>query len=224
MKNNMSIVNFDTDFSLFELETHGFSSILDFFVGQTGKKQIIVHAGATLLYTPIMVDSNVDLEIVLDGEWATVICSGLWISQSDSVKSQILVSFKASQTTADVQLLWLPGTAECRLEWDLDIAEWIELVTSSLYQHQLVRGSAPVHMFALPKLHVRSHQVKAWHGASIHQLDPKYLFYLMAKWLDLESAQHLVIRGHIDHLLERSQLSDDEKNLVLEKILPFVNA
>lgn len=218
----MAIIQLAPTFDLIEIPAHSFSSVLDFFVHQEGKKQIIVHAGATFLYAPIMVDSNVDLEIVLDGEWATVICSGLWISQSDSMKSHILVSFKASQTTADVQLLWLPGIAECRLEWDLDIAEWIELVTSSLYQHQLVRGSSPVHMFALPKLHVRSHQVKAWHGASIHQLDPKYLFYLMAKGLDLVSAQHLVIHGHIDYLLDRTQLSDDEKKTIVDRLQQYL--
>jgi hypothetical protein len=175
------------------------------------------------MYLPILVESSVDFEIILDGVGATVICSGFWVSQNDSVKSKILVSFKASKTTADVQLLWLPGVTECRLEGDLDIAEWIEWVTSSLYQHQLVRGAWTVHMVALPKLHVRSHQVKAWHGASIHQLDPKYLFYLMAKWLNLEAAQHLVIRGQIEHLIDRTHLSDEEKTLVLENLSPFLH-
>ena len=45
----------------------------------------------------------------------------------------------------------------------------------------------------------------------------------MAKGLDLASAQHLVIRGHIDYLLDRAQLSEDEKTQVLQKIVPFVN-
>ncbi len=220
----MALIIFDSDFSLLEIPAHTVSSVGNFFVGQTGKKQIIVHEGATLMYLPILVESSVDFEIILDGVGATVICSGFWVSQNDSVKSQCLVRFLASKTTADVQLLWLPGTAECRLEWDLDIAESIEWVTSSLYQHQLVRGDGAVHMVALPKLHVRSHQVKAWHGASIHQLDPKYLFYLMAKWLDLEAAQHLVIRGQIEHLIDRTQLTEDEKTLVFEKLSPFIGA
>ena len=73
----MAIIQFDPTFDLTEISAHQFSSVLDFFVHKTGKKQIIVHAGATLLYTPIMVDSSVDLEIILDGEGATVICSGL---------------------------------------------------------------------------------------------------------------------------------------------------
>lgn len=220
----MAILNFTPSFDVLEIWAHSTSSVLDFFVKQTGKKQIIIHEGATLMYLPILVESSADLEIILDGVGAKVICSGFWVSQNDIVKSQTLVRFTASKTTADVQLLWLPGTAECRLEGDLDIAESIEWVTSSLYQHQLVRGAWTVHMFALPKLHVRSHQVKAWHGASIHQLDPKYLFYLMAKWLDLEAAQHLVIRGHIEHLIDRTQLTEDEKTLVLEKLSPFVGA
>jgi len=220
----MAIVDFTPSFASLEISAHSTSSIVDFFVGQIGKKQIIVHEGATLMYLPILVASSVDFEIVLDGVGAKVICSSFWVSQNDSVKSKTLVRFLASKTTADVQLLWLPGTAECRLEWDLDIAESIEWVTSSLYQHQLVRGAWTVHMVALPKLHVRSHQVKAWHGASIHQLDPKYLFYLMAKWLDLEAAQHLVIRGQIEHLIDRTQLSEDEKVLLFEKISPFINS
>ncbi len=220
----MAILNFIPSFDVLEIWAHSTSSVVDFFVNQTGKKQIIVHEGATLMYLPILVESSVDLELILDGVGAKVICSGFWVSQNDSVKSKILVKFTASKTTADVQLLWLPGTAECRLEWDLDIAESIEWVTSSLYQHQLVRGAWTVHMVALPKLHVRSHQVKAWHGASIHQLDPKYLFYLMAKWLDLEAAQHLVIRGQIEHLIDRTQLSDEEKTLVLDKLSPFIGS
>lgn len=73
----MSLIHFDPDFVVCELAAHSFSSMLDFFVGKKGKKQIIVREGGTLLYAPIMVDSSVDLEIVLDGEGATVICSGL---------------------------------------------------------------------------------------------------------------------------------------------------
>ena len=72
----MALIIFDSDFSLLEIPAHTVSSVGNFFVGQTGKKQIIVHEGATLMYLPILVESSVDFEIILDGVGATVICSG----------------------------------------------------------------------------------------------------------------------------------------------------
>lgn len=110
----------------------------------------------------------------------------------------------------------------CSLEGNLDIAKNISGVSAYLHQHQLVTKAESVRTFAFPKLTVNSHQVKAGHGASIHQLDPKYLFYLMAKGLNMEQAQQLVIRGHVEHMLDRAQLSEDEKAKVLGQILPLV--
>ena len=46
----------------------------------------------------------------------------------------------------------------------------------------------------------------------------------MAKGLDLKRAQHLVIHGHIEHMLDRAHLDDEQKSLVLEKLLPFIGA
>gem|GEM_PF-5392313 len=72
----MAILNFTPSFDVLEIVAHSTFSILDFFAKQTGKKQIIVHEGATLMYLPILVESSVDLEIILDGVGVKVICSG----------------------------------------------------------------------------------------------------------------------------------------------------
>ena len=72
----MAILNFTPSFDVLEIVAHSTFSLVDFFVGQTGKKQIIVHERATLMYLPILVESSVDLEIILDGIGAKVICSG----------------------------------------------------------------------------------------------------------------------------------------------------
>ena len=197
--------------------------IVDFFVQQKGKKQIILHQSASLLYVPILIESELDFDVILDGENATLTYSGIALSTEIPSASQTVAHLQSDKTHADIQLLWLPGRASCRLTGELDIAKDISWVTAYLHQHQLIREDSPIQTLAFPKLHVNSYQVKAWHWASIHQLDPKYLFYLMAKWLDLKRAQHLVIHGHIEHMLDRAHLDDGQKTLVLEKLLPYID-
>ena len=220
----MAILDFTPTLEQLTIWAQESQIVVDFFVQQKGKKQIVLHQSASLLYVPILIESEIDFDVILDGEDASLSYSGIALSSETASSSQCVAHLQSNGTHADIQLLGLPGRASCRLTGDLDIAKDISWVTAYLHQHQLIREDAPIQTLAFPKLHVNSYQVKAWHWASIHQLDPKYLFYLMAKWLDLKRAQHLVIHGHIEHMLDRAHLDDEQKALVLEKLLPFINA
>jgi hypothetical protein len=53
---------------------------------------------------------------------------------------------------------------------------------------------------ALPKLDIRSNDVQASHGAKIHTIDDKELFYMQARWLSLAASKKLYIQWYMQSL------------------------
>ncbi len=59
---------------------------------------------------------------------------------------------------------------------------------------------------ANPILLIDENDVTAGHAASIGQVDPEDMYYLMSRGLDQHTAERLVVRGFWDLLLLKSQL------------------
>ncbi len=55
----------------------------------------------------------------------------------------------------------------------------------------------------LPSLEIRADDVRCSHGATVGQVDDTMLFYLMSRGLDREQAEHLLVFGFFDEVLER---------------------
>jgi hypothetical protein len=75
------------------------------------------------LYVPILIESEVDFDVILDGEDASLSYSGIALSTEIPSASQSVAHLQSDRTHADIQLLGLPGRALCRLTGDLDIAK-----------------------------------------------------------------------------------------------------
>jgi Fe-S cluster assembly protein SufD len=63
--------------------------------------------------------------------------------------------------------------------------------------------SSRAHADAIPGLEIRANDVRCTHAAAIAQIDPEQVFYLRSRGLRQETAQHLVIEGFLEALVER---------------------
>jgi Fe-S cluster assembly protein SufD len=61
---------------------------------------------------------------------------------------------------------------------------------------------------AIPKLEIEANDVRCTHGATVGPIDEEQLFYLMARGLDRNSAQRMIVRGFFEPALERIPLEE----------------
>lgn len=61
---------------------------------------------------------------------------------------------------------------------------------------------------AIPKLEIKANDVRCTHGATVGPIDEEQLFYLMARGLDRQSAQRMIVRGFFEPALERIPLEE----------------
>jgi len=66
---------------------------------------------------------------------------------------------------------------------------------------------------SLPNLEIEADDVRCSHGATVGQLDPESLFYLMSRGLSREQAERLVVMGFLGEVLSRLPLGG-----VVEKV------
>lgn len=71
--------------------------------------------------------------------------------------------------------------------------------------------SPNVRIYAKPVLDVQNSQVSASHGARISKIDNKNLFYMMSRGLSREQATEIIIDWYINKILDKVDLSDDQK-------------
>jgi Fe-S cluster assembly protein SufD len=74
----------------------------------------------------------------------------------------------------------------------------------------------------IPGLEIEANDVRCTHGATVGQVDPGQLFYLMARGLTRPQAQQLIVRGFFEDVLERigSQPVRDRVTAAIESRLP----
>ena len=68
--------------------------------------------------------------------------------------------------------------------------------------HAMLLGN-DAHVDAIPGLEIDADDVVAGHGATVGQIDPEQLFYLMARGLPEEQARQTIIRGFFEDLFAR---------------------
>jgi len=72
---------------------------------------------------------------------------------------------------------------------------------------------------SLPNLEIEADDVKCSHGASVGELDPEHLFYLMSRGLPREQAERLVVMGFLGEVLSRLPLGG-----VVEKVTGIIES
>jgi Fe-S cluster assembly protein SufD len=72
---------------------------------------------------------------------------------------------------------------------------------------------------SLPNLEIEADDVKCSHGASVGELDPEHLFYLMSRGLPRAQAERLVVMGFLGEVLSRLPLGG-----VVEKVTGIIES
>ncbi|MDP9374086.1 MAG: Fe-S cluster assembly protein SufD [Chloroflexota bacterium] len=60
----------------------------------------------------------------------------------------------------------------------------------------------------MPKLEIGANDVRCTHGATIGQVEPEYLFYLMSRGLERAEAERLIVEGFLDEIVQRIPLEE----------------
>ena len=55
----------------------------------------------------------------------------------------------------------------------------------------------------IPNLEIGANDVRCTHGATISQIEPEYLFYLMSRGINQTEAEKLIVDGFFDEVIER---------------------
>lgn len=80
---------------------------------------------------------------------------------------------------------------------------------SSGHQHQeTLLLSDKARADAIPKLDVENNDVSASHGATVGQVDPEQVFYLLARGLPEPAAKRLIVEGFFEPLLKEIPVED----------------
>lgn len=93
---------------------------------------------------------------------------------------------------------------------------------SDAYQaNRNVLLSQHAHADSIPELEIEANDVRCTHGATVGPIDPEQLFYLMARGIDRVEAEHLIVQGFFEPLMEkvplesvRAELSDVIRNKI----------
>jgi len=137
-------------------------------------------------------------------------------------KQKVVVKGKLDQSKAKINL----HIITLGLGWDVQVDGWIwipkgvEEVEGYLLEENiflLPKGK----ISAVPRLDVRSNNVKASHWAKIHSLSPEHIFYLRAKGIDLLSAKILLVSGFVNLFFEGLD-DEDLKNKVMEDLKSYL--
>jgi Fe-S cluster assembly protein SufD len=72
---------------------------------------------------------------------------------------------------------------------------------------------------SMPKLEIGANDVRCTHGATMGQVEPEYLFYLMARGLARTDAERLIVEGFLDEIVQRIPLEEvrDRLNVAIQQ-------
>ncbi len=157
---------------------------------------------------------DMDIELIEPGAEVSLSALSLGFSESRS-EHRLHIHHRASHTKSTQKaraILW--GKAQCLFQGRVHIHENIEKV----HADQICRGLlfSPSAEYAVrPELEIESDDVKATHGASLGQLDPQQIFYLMSRGVTKTKAVEVLCRGFAAEILHEISVEDVRRQLVL---------
>ncbi|MCH6257742.1 Fe-S cluster assembly protein SufD [Puniceicoccaceae bacterium K14] len=73
---------------------------------------------------------------------------------------------------------------------------------------------------SLPGLEIEANDVKCSHGATTSQIEPEEIFYMLARGIDRDAANELIVNGFFEEVLERidvEELAENVRQLIRSK-------
>jgi len=66
-------------------------------------------------------------------------------------------------------------------------------------------------VLSMPKLDIATDEVKCAHGASVSPIDETQVYYLQTKGIDKQTAEHMIIDGFTNPVIEKTSYGDSER-------------
>jgi len=186
-----------------------------------------IHISESGEYDICFVLDDCDVDIKLDSEVEGVKVNLLCINTSKDDR-KVKVNLDAELTKNNVEyhvnilsIAW--NKADIDVQWGITIPVWVSAVWWFLMEKTLLL-SKDNKVNLLPKLDVRSSDVRASHGANIYSIDESELFYLMSKWISLDVWKKLYVQWYVRDMMSRL-VSLDEKwsEDVVSKVWEMIN-
>lgn len=173
----------------------------------TSRLQVEVERDATFRYTQNFKNeklSRTDFIINLNGENATADLGGFYqLDQEQHHDTALIINHNKSHTYSH-QLF--KGILDDQSRGVFNGMVFIHPDAQQVDASQLNKNlllSKKAHVDTRPQLQVHADDVKAAHGATIGQLDPDELFYLMARGIPQEKATTLLLAGYGQQVFEK---------------------
>jgi len=126
-----------------------------------------------------------------------------YAAQTKNVRLSLDAYTDRDGVAVDMTLLSLIGeNGYIDIQWGIHMPVGVKKTQGRLLEDNIMfHPSARIK--ALPKLDIRSNDVQASHGAKIHTIDEKELFYMQARWLSLAASKKLYIQWYMQSLFDR---------------------
>ncbi len=144
------------------------------------------------------------LETKLAGRGAHAAVTGAYASRAHQhVDFDTLQEHAAQDTTSDLAFRGILAERSSTVWRGMIKVDPGSQRTDAFQESRNLLLSKRAHADAIPGLEILADDVRCTHAAAIAQIDPEQLFYLRSHGLPEERAQHLVIEGFLQALLER---------------------
>lgn len=195
LENNLSNYTTDNGVSL---------DLVDKIYNSIWAKKIIIKDKSNVKYLLISHGSELDLDVICEGEDINVEIYCILISKSkDPIKGKIITKLQNSNIKLNKYILsFVWDEWQVSLDANIKIEEWVTNVEWHLLEENLILWEK-VKIKTLPMLDIHSNDVVASHGAKIDRLDKDKLFYMTSKGIDLAQSQELIVSGYINNILEK---------------------
>ncbi|HMT01041.1 MAG TPA: SufD family Fe-S cluster assembly protein [Candidatus Absconditabacterales bacterium] len=207
------------------LENQKQNQILEELHDFSTEKKISIPSASSLSYLIILDSSSADIEIIHSESHTNSSIYAIVFSEPEKKSKLSLQStIKASHCTSTIHIISV-GTnhSDLDIKAGITIEKDIEKGEGHLTEDNLILGKK-VKIKSLPLLDIQSNDVKASHGAKIHQFDPSKIFYMTSKGLSKKQAEKLLLEGIITNAFENFSPENNEtlsnlKDKILAQLL-----
>lgn len=151
--------------------------------------------------------TKVDLEMHLDGPGSEGRFSGCYFgSETQHFDFHTFQNHRAGNSTSDLLFKGaLRGRARTVYQGLIKVHR--DAQHSDAYQaNRNLLLSPKARADSIPSLEIEANDVRCTHGATVSQVDEEQLFYLMARGLTQREAEHMIVLGFFEPVLERIPL------------------
>jgi Fe-S cluster assembly protein SufD len=150
----------------------------------------------------------------LDGQGANVRMSGLFFADSNQhLDLDTQQNHNQADTTSD--LLYkgaLKGKARSVWQGMIKVLPGAQRTNGYQANRNLILQKS-ARADSIPGLEIEADDVRCTHGATVGQLDPDEIFYLMSRGLQRDEAERLIVNGFFAPLMERIPLDSVRERL-----------